>query len=450
MHEFFAALAATLHAHGFSDWQIFAVVMLLALIINLVRRVYRRRNAPLVKPIVDIADDRTPRSLIGQLHLFRFGPDWDVVASRVKKSAYFIVTSDGGDKSPSKRSLFHVHGDPRSYYEMREASKRRIHVFFCQGIRPLIPWIDYMYLRLLDELAEAGAKVLILSHNDQFYRDSEGELRPVHIRSNSDGFTQWTTNLQRLFGPGFTRRLHLGKEYIVRNRRLMEGYIKFIYDDVTSLYASDQMKHRAPDHVPNANEFANVIDSFACSSLLSPGAFVLYLGWERQTAKWTQGTLRELSKKLSDGFVVGDTITKEMGHRVDVYSSDHVLNLFDADEEMARKLFGRIADGDGANIFLTDLITVKNICVGPARLDMQIWDYSTMTANLSRHDLQGKLNECRDILRPYVHLLTDALRSFVGSDQLVSEMDTSVGEQVCPRCAAYTSVRKLRDSGKRP
>lgn len=442
LHEVFAALAAGLHAFGLTPMQILMILVLLVLVMALCRK----RIALWLKPIKTFAELNTPKSALRRLILARHGPDWEVVADRVRTSAEFVQSSDTNDGGFIYKPLFHVHGDPRSLYEMKKPSERRIHIFFCQGIRPLIPWIDYMYLRMLHELIADGVRVLILSHNDEFHRDSTQQLRPKIIRSKSEGFDSWMANLQILFGSKFPKKLHLGKEYIVRDRKLMTGYIRFIYDDVTSLYASDHLEERTPDHVPNANEFANVIDSFACSSLMSPSAFVLYLGWERQTVKWTEGTLKELSTKLSDGFVVGETIKKEMGHRVDVYSSEHVLNMFDTDEKMARKLFGRIDDSDGVNLFFTDLVTVRNICVGPAKLAKECWDYSTMAANLSQKDLQTKLNNYREVLRPYFDKLTDDLKTFV--QQLgcsANELDKDIATQVCVRCTAYSSIRAIRN-----
>jgi len=229
----------------------------------------------------------------------------------------------------------------------------------------------------------------------------------------------------------------------------MERYIEFIYDDVTALYADDTALDQGPDRIPSANEFANIIDSFACSSLLSAKAFVLYLGWEKQTTKWTTGALRNLSRGLSNGFVVGNTIRREMGHRVDVYSAEHILNLFDTDEVMATKLFGHAPEGSDANLFFTDLTTVKNICIGPARLDMEEWDYSSLQAAMNRVNLQAKFGQYQYILRPHYEGLTEILKNFVNSRSPLNGLNESVGGEVCARCAAYSSMRRLRDGGKK-
>lgn len=442
-------MMAVLHifsAHGLMG---VAAVTVLVLIVFLAKSVYPRhasRIGPIVSRLRNIANLAIERSIGPQLELLRHGPEWSKVAQYVNKSASFISTNaDSVGNGTNLKALFDFFSHPEAAYQMRRP-RPKIYVFFCQGIRPKITWIDYMYLRLLNELREEGARILILLHNDQFDRDSELHFRPRHTSPSSVGLLEMRENVHKLFGPDLARSIKLGKEYLTGNRKLMQRYIEFIYDDVAALYADDGANGQVPHEIPNANEFANTINGFASSSLLAEKRFVLYLGWERQTSKWTNGPLRKLSGTLCDGFVVGTTITQETGSRVDVYSSTNVLNLFDTDEVMATKLFG-VAPGVGnTDLFFTDLTTVKNICIGPARLTQMEWDYSTIKAQMSPKTLEEKLGKYQNTLRPYGSGLTDILKDFVLSP--LHGLNKIVLDEVCARCAAYEGMRGLRDGRK--
>ena len=196
---------------------------------------YRRHKSristtPLCKAIRQIFYLPIGRSFFPRVKLLVHGPEWSTVAKCVSENAYFIDASTTGkpdDRHHSTKSLFFIDGDPRTVYEKETHPRRRIRIFFCQGIRPKIPWIDYMYMRLLKELSETGAKVVILSHNDQFDRDSQGGLRPRHTRSSAEGFAEWTANVEQLFGFGFAE--HSPWQGVFSSRPKAYGEIHRVY-----------------------------------------------------------------------------------------------------------------------------------------------------------------------------------------------------------------------------
>lgn len=369
-----------------------------------------------------------------------YGPDWDDIEQSIRASARFL-NHESPDES---EELFRFHSNPRTLYEKER--QPRICIFFCQGIRPLVPWIDYMYFRLIEELRRQGATVLVLFHNDDFEKDRDGMRRPTHVRSSSAGFVELKSHLSHLFGPGLVRNAHLGKEFLLAHPAFMKQYISFIYDDVTSLYAAQPSELATQDSIPDAKQFANLIDGFACSSLRSPRKFVLYLGWEQQTRKWIEGPLSALKEKLANGFILGNTIKQENNNRVNVYDSDTVLNIFDKDDSMASKLFGA-AGSNGDRSYLTDITTVRNICIGLAAMPAANLNYEVIRRNTSRVDLDQQVAKYQRMLREHRNALTEQLREFADTPYTLNgNLDLHLGNELIARCTAYTTARALRDA----